>query len=135
MTTETITIAAHTTCTLSSGLRIANFSSPHPFTFEDGTVLPACSPERAKALELDVQENPVGSSWPGTVNIELTPTMTAVVAAELEKLENDEGVDVVLIPLMVMAAIKACHGQYKKARVQRSVSRVSKAVSGTKWCV
>lgn len=26
---------------LSNGLRVANFSSPHPFTFEDGSVIPA----------------------------------------------------------------------------------------------
>ena len=35
------------TVILSNGLRVANYSSPHPFTFDDGSVLPRCSDERA----------------------------------------------------------------------------------------
>ena len=37
---------------LSNGLVIVNHSSPHVFTFEDGSVLEACSPEMSRRLTL-----------------------------------------------------------------------------------
>jgi hypothetical protein len=42
---------------LSNGLVVANYSSPHPFTFVDGSVLPACSKERATLTKLIVVED------------------------------------------------------------------------------
>jgi hypothetical protein len=129
----------HTVCTLSSGLRVANFSSCHQaenaFVFEDGTVLENCSPERSKTLELKIDEIEVGSSWPGTRDIELRPIMTDVVRTELQKLEADPSIDIILVPLLVMTAAKAENMTFKKIRVQRSTDRVSKRVSCTTWCV
>jgi hypothetical protein len=42
---------------LSNGLVVANYSSPHPLTFVDGSVLPACSKERATLTKLIVVED------------------------------------------------------------------------------
>jgi len=42
--------------TLSNGLRVANFSSNHPFTFVDGTVLPAVSDELCASLSMESKE-------------------------------------------------------------------------------
>ena len=42
--------------TLKNGLRVANFSSPHPFTFTDGTIIPAVEDEKARNLMLEVKE-------------------------------------------------------------------------------
>ena len=42
--------------TLTTGLRVGNFSSPHPFRFTDGSELPACSPERANGCMLNSHE-------------------------------------------------------------------------------
>ncbi len=135
----TTTMPAHTVCTLTSGLRVANFSSHHPgenaFVFEDGTVLANCSPERSKTLELRIEEVEVGSSWPGTRDIELRPIMTDIVRQEIKKLEEDTTIDIVLVPLLVMVAAKADHMPCGKMRVQRSTDRVTKRVSCTTWCV
>ena len=37
------------TAILSNGVGVANFSSPHPFNFTDGTVLDRCDSERVAA--------------------------------------------------------------------------------------
>ena len=37
---------------LSNGIRVANFSSPHDFEFEDSSILKACSKERAEKLKI-----------------------------------------------------------------------------------
>lgn len=41
---------------LSNGLRVANFSSPHPFTFEDGSVIPAVNDIDSQRLKVDFIE-------------------------------------------------------------------------------
>jgi hypothetical protein len=48
---------------LSNGLVVANYSSPHPFTFVDGSVLPACSKERATLTKLDVVERSFNTKY------------------------------------------------------------------------
>ena len=40
------------TVTLSNGLTVANFSSPHEFKFEDGSILDACTTEHSTKLSL-----------------------------------------------------------------------------------
>jgi len=45
--------------TLDNGITIANWSSPHPFTFTTGEVLPACEPDRAKEMSLKIKETKV----------------------------------------------------------------------------
>ena len=42
--------------TLSNGLRVANFNSPHAFEFEDGTILSAVSNEIAEETKLDNED-------------------------------------------------------------------------------
>ena len=41
---------------LTNGLVVANYSSPHPFRFEDDSVLPACTEERAIMTMLNAKE-------------------------------------------------------------------------------
>ena len=43
--------------TLSNGKKVANFSSPHPFTFTDGSVIPAVSKEESERLKVTFIEN------------------------------------------------------------------------------
>ena len=38
---------------LKSGISVVNFGSPHPYTFDTGEVLNACSDEVAKTMMLD----------------------------------------------------------------------------------
>ena len=41
---------------LSNGLKVGNFSSPHPFTFEDGSVIPAVNDIDSQRLKIDFNE-------------------------------------------------------------------------------
>jgi len=41
---------------LSNGLKVGNFSSPHPFTFEDGSVIPAVNDIDSQRLKVDFIE-------------------------------------------------------------------------------
>ena len=41
---------------LSNGLKVGNFSSPHPFTFEDGSVIPAVNNNDSQRLKVNFNE-------------------------------------------------------------------------------
>ena len=41
---------------LSNGLKVGNFSSPHAFTFEDGSVIPAVNDIDSQRLKVDFIE-------------------------------------------------------------------------------
>ena len=103
--------------TLKGGLKIGNFSSPHPFTFTTGEVLPACSNERAKELMLVVNE--VETQHPdvlegdriyhGWTDIEITFSISEEVLEELGKLTTDwrdDKFDLLLVPFPVLNAVK-----------------------------
>lgn len=132
---------------LKSGLRVANFSSPHPFTFVTGEVLPACSPERAKALMLEVDEVEVKNPK-GFTDIRPSFRMSDAVGQELEKLLGCyTDFDVVLVPLPVLQAIRACdvaaggmgsdkwHRMLRFARSCRVADRVAKTIYGDRFCL
>ena len=123
-----------TKAVLNNGLKVANFSSPHPFVFEDGTSLGACSPERAKDLMLQAVETEVPNEG-GWTDIGLEFRMTEAVASALDEVETDTDVQVLLVPLPVMTAIRSAGRPIGKARVIRVVDRVSKAISCNKFCV
>lgn len=120
---------------LLSGVRVANFSSPHSFTFDDGSYLEACDPERARALMLEAVEeqslNPLGR---GIIDIKLTFRMSSAVSFELGILEAQSEVDIVLVPLPVLQAAHESGFRLKKLRVCRVVDRVTKTISSTRFC-
>lgn len=97
----------HPIITLSNGLRICNFSSPHSFTFTDGSILPAVTEEIAKALSLDsVEEEMPNPFQRGVVDIFLKWKMSDVVALAIEDLHNyRDTFDILLVPLPVKSAI------------------------------
>lgn len=132
---------------LKSGLRVANFSSPHPFTFVTGEHLPACSPERARALMLEVGEREVVNPK-GFTDIRLEFLMSDAVEQELEKLLGCyTDFDVLLVPLPVQQAIRACdvaaggmgsdkwHRMLRFTRVCRVADRVSRSIYGDRFCL
>lgn len=125
--------------TLASGVRVANFSSPHPFTFDDGSTLPGCSAERANALMLHAQEVASPSRFAGVVDIELSFAMSDAVRAELGRLVMRDDIDIILVPLPVMQAAKESEPGFQlaalsKVRTCRVVDRVAKTVSSTRFC-
>jgi hypothetical protein len=119
--------------TLVNGIRIANFSSPHPFRFVTGEVLPACTGERANHMALNPVEQEVKNPG-GWADLSLRFELTPEVIAGLEQLEAAE-VDVVLIPFPVLEAIKRAGRELGKARVIRTADRVTKEIYSDVFCV
>ena len=140
--------------TLKNGLRIGNFSSPHPFTFTTGEVLPACSDERAKALMLKVEERETQhQGWtegyenkPGWTDIKITFSISEEVLEELGKLTTawrDDKFDILLVPFPVLTAVKQANSWATNCvasdalifiRTIRSADRVTKVIHPDRFC-
>ena len=102
--------------TLSNGLRVANFSSGHPFTFVDGTILAPCQADRVEALSLareDIRKPMAGRSDVYDVQVKFCLTSTVVQA--LDDLHG-EAVDVIICPLPVLVALRDAGYHLGKAR-------------------
>ena len=131
-----------TIITLSNGKKVGNFSSPHPFTFEDGSVLPAVSPEEAERLKIDFIETDLFDWAYRSGDIELNFNLTHEVREEMDKwykIARNKEVDVVFCPLPMITAIKT---QYSKTyltispfRAVRMEDRIKKLVSINKQCI
>lgn len=119
--------------TLSTGVRVANFSSPHEFTFTDGSVLPACSDQRARwyMLKSDELETDQGK-W---VDIELQFFTSADIELEISALEKRDDIDIILVPFPVLEAHKQLGLGVGKCRVCRMADRVSKMIYHDRFCV
>ena len=138
------------TVTLSNGLTVANFSSPHPFNFTTGEVLPACDSEWANEMKLDIEEIEYGmpksfqvSVW---TDVELNISIPPNVAEALHDLNHDDDIDIVLVPFMVLQAMKEYLMINKvakepfdidnnKCRVIRVADRITKEIYPDKFCI
>ena len=143
----------YTSIDLTNGLRIVNFSSPHPFNFVTGEILPACEKDWVEKMSLDIEEDeepwmsPMDISlakvWPtkyssDIVDVKLTVSIPTHILDVLDELENDEDVHVVLMPFMVHDALKRCRlfpDAYRKPRVIRVADRMTKEIYNNKFCV
>jgi hypothetical protein len=123
------------TITLTNGKKVANFSSPHEFKFEDGTVLPAVSEEVSRSLSVDFIEKEDGN---GDIHLSFQLSLNCAIAVEEweEKWRNKE-VHVVFCPLPMITALKANNYNLKNSpfRSIRVVDRISKLVSIHKQCL
>lgn len=92
--------------TLSNGLKVGNFSSPHPFTFVDGSVLPAVSNEEAEKYKILFYEVPVyGAEYTYGLSFELSQDVLPRMSIFYNMYLNKK-VDFVLCPLPMIKAIK-----------------------------
>lgn len=124
--------------TLSNGKRVGNFSSPHPFTFTDGSVLPPVSNDEANRLKIkfieDVDED-------GDVNLDFDLTDDVVDEMGVWMfLHKESKVDVVLCPLPMLTAMRSgmwSNWMIKKSpfRTIRMEDRIKKLVSIDKQCL
>ena len=128
---------------LTNGLRIANFSSPHPFTFTDGSILPEVSIEEAERLKIDFIEKPYEHMTANGVNyhdIELSFELSDEVLNEVgrwnEKFRN-RLVDIVLCPLPMITALKNDEVllQATPFRAVRMGDRIKKLAEIDKFCI
>ena len=89
------------TVRLENGLVVANFSSPHPFTFDDGSVLPGCDPARVEAMSLRRVDREEPDGLRPIVNVVSGFDLTNAVREAVEDIQQEwpgGGIDVVLIP-------------------------------------
>jgi len=134
--------------TLDNGITIANWSSPHPFTFTTGEVLPACEPDRAKEMSLKIKETKVPySNMPDVLtgkaddvkilwnDIRMEVSIPDNVYNDLMKLQNDESIDIILIPFMLLSAIHKARLNRGKCRVIRVADRVTKEIYPDRFCI
>ena len=109
----TLTVSAAPVVTLTNNLRVANFSSPHPFNFEDGSILESCSPDRVKAgaLNREDEERPWGM-WDRDDIVAVVPkfTLSDTVWGLIVELEQQKDVDIVLVPFPVLEALRNAKG-------------------------
>lgn len=125
--------------TLSNGKRVANFSSPHSFTFEDGSILPAHSEEVSEFLKINFIETELED---GDIMLQFTLSEQVENAMnEYMEMWNLGMVDVVFCPLPMITAIKenSAYGlDYlidSPFRSIRQEDRIKKLVSIHKQCV
>jgi hypothetical protein len=135
-----MSIPAAPVVTLTNGLRVANFSSPHPFSFVDGTVLERCDPDRVKVLALNTSELVERSSDGRWNDISIAWRLTLDVEQALTVLQRNPDVDIILVPLPVMTAIKEqpladTAFLWSKVRVIRVADRETKAIHIDRFCV
>tara|TARA_R100001480_G_scaffold31749_1_gene43064 strand:- start:102 stop:530 length:429 start_codon:yes stop_codon:yes gene_type:complete len=134
--------------TLDNGLRIANWSSPHPFKFNTGEVLPACEPNRAKSMSLKIEETEVPySNMPDTLNgkaddvkvlwndIRIKVSIPDVVHIDLMKLQRNKSIDIILVPFMLLSAMSQAGLDRGKCRVIRVADRVTKEIHPDRFCI
>lgn len=90
--------------TLSNGVKVGNFSSPHSFTYVDGTVIPAVEASKSEALSVVKHETLVketANMKTYQLDVELTPAIEKELDLWMKAWEAGE-VDVVLIPSRVI---------------------------------
>lgn len=120
---------------LSNGKLVANFSSPHPFTFTDGNVLPAKLDEDSERLKVTFIEKVYTNG-----DVELSFDLSADVMNEIalyEVLYQQKEVDVVFCPLPMITALKEkkynlVNSPFRAVRIE---DRINKLVSIEKQCL
>jgi hypothetical protein len=124
--------------TLKSGLRVANFSSPHAFRFTDGSELPACSPERAMLGKLDTVEIEAPRGLWTDIDLEFKMSDECAEMLEAAKtLWRNGEVDVVIVPFPVLNAYKKTaptHPETHPFRTIRSADRMTKVNHSDRFC-
>ncbi|OGM08836.1 hypothetical protein A2Z67_02405 [Candidatus Woesebacteria bacterium RBG_13_36_22] len=128
--------------TLSSGLRVGNFSSPYAFEFEDGTILPAIDDITAKLGTLDRDDEIVQI---GKIYSTIHPVfkLNNMIEFELDQWINvflDDKVDIVIVPLPVLQAMQSDKGWKSSIlslpfRTIYIVDRIKKIISINKFCI
>ena len=100
--------------TLSNGKKVANFSSPHPFTFTDGSVIPAVSEEESERLKVTFIET---EHQDESGDISLRFELSTDVMFEMRywvAMYNAGYVDVVFCPLPMITAIRDAEDEYNR---------------------
>jgi hypothetical protein len=122
--------------TLSNGVRVLNFNSPHEFHFEDGSILEAVSNEIALETQLNSVDIERSRVYSPIIDVDKSFEMSAACLNRLDRALEEE-VDIILVPLPVLVAIKSLPEPWSNSSKFRTiyvVDRISKKISITKFC-
>ena len=127
---------------LKNGLRIANFSSPHSFTFTTGEILPAVDDELATRMMLEVEETPQKERHVKFNTVTLDWSLSEDVADYIDlwwTFYNLKKIDIVIVPLPVMTALHSIWNDKdilkSPFRVIRVANRITKEIYVDKFCI
>lgn len=124
---------------LSNGLRVANFSSPHSFEFEDGSVLPAVSVDDCRYLAMDAVEERMNDH---TIKVFflLGPNIATRVAEWHLVYFKHKYIDIVIVPRPMIDVLRNNGWDDEQLlnspfRTIRLVDREKKICSINKFCI
>jgi|694.fasta_scaffold86570_2 hypothetical protein len=126
--------------TLSNGKKVANFSSPHPFMFTDGSMLESQSNAVAEKLKVDFIETELGTNGDIILDFSLSTDVKNAMQHYMD-LWVTKQVDIVFCPLPMITAIKQStwfgphwlrESPFRSIRID---DRINKLVSVTKQCI
>lgn len=117
-------------------LLVGNWGSPHPFTFEGGIVLEACSATRSQECSL-VREDEEQPSSCGRYTV-VKPVFLLTERNIHSLLESASAVDVLIVPFPVLEALRQNPARvapvvHERAATCILVDRISKVCSATKF--
>ena len=126
------------TATLSTGLTVGNFSSPHAFSFDDGVTLAACNPARTRRLCLEpLEDSRLVYSDDGTSplyeDIRLGFLLDFRSKEELERIHRLELVQIVIVPLPLLQLVRD-KDYGARCRTVRMADRVNKVARHDAFC-
>ena len=129
---------------LDSGIWVVNYSSPHPYKFHTGEILPACSDKVAIKDKLDSEHQKIHNPK-GWYDIDIKYILTEEQQLMLKIICRIGFIDIVLVPYPVMNCIKECNlganvVQLKKLikdkiRVCKLDDRVTKVIRSDEFCI
>ena len=131
---------------LNSGIKIANFSSPHRYKFHTGEELIACEDEVANDMKLN--ENHYYYQQKGWEDVEIRYMLSDKIYDDLLELSSEDGIDIILVPYPVMNCVKESalkersatkefdgfQSILNKIRVCKLDDRVTKVIRSDKFC-
>ena len=127
---------------LDSDIRVVNYSSPHPYTFHTGEVLPACSDEVAQETKLEAHHNKTYNDK-GWLDVSISYCLSKMQYEELPKLVAFNEIDIILVPYPVLNALKSelnwetkwADLVWEKIRVCKLHDRVTKVIRSDEFCI
>ena len=126
---------------LKNGLTVVNYSSPHTYTFSTGEVIPACDLDLVKkhSLTENHEEVPKVDGAKEWIDVKIRDELNDLQLESLRMLNHDPDVDIVLVPLRVLTALKRRLGKTEvrrcKYRVCRIEDRITKTLHPNKFCI
>lgn len=123
--------------TLKNGKKVGNFSSPHSFIFDDGTVLDPVTPIKSKELEMHMTFTEPNERGDVEIHFALTEAIIKETSKWIE-MQYTKRVDVVFIPLPMLMELRRQYDHIYKIWPFRSVvmtDRIHKIVSSSKQAI